>query len=161
MSNVRIACLLAGCLATFAPAAYGQTGSIGGKVTERTTGEAVLRATVSAIGSDGVRAGTGISRSDGSYAIADLPVGTYAVTVAGRVGLAARRIEAVNVRAGQVTNLDIVMAPIVMQLDQVVTTGTRGAELERIQESPNSISVVSAERIAERPSLTVTDHLKA
>ena len=161
MRNFSIACLLVGCLAAASPTVQAQTGSIGGKVTERNSGEGVLRATVSAVGTDGVRAGSAISRQDGTYLISGLPVGTYSVNVAARVGLAARKIDAVRVTSGQVTNLDIVMSAIVMQLEQVVTTGTRGAEPERIQESPNSISVVSAEQIAERPSLTVTDHLKA
>src|SRR5690606_8364592 len=39
-------------------------------------------------------------------------------------------------------------------------TGTRGSGEEKILDSPNSISVVTAERIAERPAVTVTDHLK-
>ena len=55
----------------------------------------------------------------------------------------------------------VAMSPIARQLDQVVTTATGGAEPERIQDSPNPISVVTASQIAERPSATFMDHLKS
>ena len=161
MRLLPIAGLLLLCLSATPRALHAQTGSISGRVTERNSGEGILRATVAALAADGGRVGSAISRQDGSYTLSGLPAGAYTVTVAGRVGLAAARRERIAVQSGQVTTLDIVMLPIVMQLEQVVTTGTRGADPERIQESPNSISVVSAAQIAERPSITVTDHLKS
>ena len=65
------------------------------------------------------------------------------------------------VRSGQTTTLDLSLLPIARQLEQVVTTATGGAEPERIQDSPNPISVVTSAQIAERPSATITDHLKS
>jgi hypothetical protein len=45
-------------------------------------------------------------------------------------------------------------------LSQVVTTGTRGAEPERILDSPNSISMVSSERLVECWQVTSPDSLR-
>jgi hypothetical protein len=45
-------------------------------------------------------------------------------------------------------------------LSQVVTTGTRGAEPERILDSPNSVSVVASERIVECWQVISPDSLR-
>src|SRR5690606_27347134 len=71
-----------------------------------------------------------------------------------------KRVENVVVAAGATVTLDIAMDAVISKLDAVVTTTTRGAEPEKILDSPNSISLVSSERIAERPAATITDHLK-
>jgi iron complex outermembrane receptor protein len=81
--------------------------------------------------------------------------------VTARIGLAPRIVNGVVVRTGETTTLALAMSPIARQLDQVVTTATGGAEPERIQDSPNPISVVTASQIAERPAATITDHLKS
>jgi iron complex outermembrane receptor protein len=83
------------------------------------------------------------------------------VSVTARIGLAPKHVDNVTVRAGQTTTVDFAMAPIARQLEQVVTTATGGAQPERIQDSPNPISVVTSTQIAERPSASITDHLKA
>jgi iron complex outermembrane receptor protein len=98
--------------------------------------------------------------ADGAYRIGNIAAGTYSVVV-NMIGYSARRIEGVTVTAGATATADIVMSQLAVQLNQVVTTGTRGAEPEKILDSPNSISLVTSERIAERPAVTVTDHLKS
>jgi iron complex outermembrane receptor protein len=67
----------------------------------------------------------------------------------------------VAVSSGGTATLDVSLTPAITRLDERVTTATRGAEPERIQDSPNSISVVTSERISERPSVTAADHLKS
>ena len=143
-----------------APAA-GQTGTIAGRVTEALSGQPVGSATINALRAGGNGNVTVRSTADGKYTVSNLPAGTYTVTVTARIGLAKKHVDGLAVQAGQTATLDIAMAPIAAQLDQVVTTATSGAEPERIQDSPNPISVVTAAQIEERPSLTVTDHLKA
>jgi outer membrane receptor for ferrienterochelin and colicins len=132
-------------------------GSIAGRVTE-TGGTPVPAATV-LVQTGNTTVATGQTGDDGAYRVANVPAGTYAVIVR-RVGFSAKRTENVTVNAGATTTLDVALAPMAAQLDQVVTTTTRGAEPEKILDSPNSISLISSERIAERPSATVTDHLK-
>lgn len=148
-------------LAFAASAATAQTGGIRGRITEQVSGEPVTGALVNASRSGGGGSASIRSGADGSYQLSNLPAGTYSVLVTARIGLSPKRVDTVTVRAGQTTTLDFAMLPIARQLEQVVTTATAGAEPERIQDSPNPISVVSATQIAERPSLTITDHLKA
>jgi iron complex outermembrane receptor protein len=155
---------VAGATALAAPgSAWAQTesGVIAGRVADAASSNPVGNASVRVLALPG-RAVTGAATSgeDGRYRVAGVQPGTYAVTVS-RIGYQLRRVDTVRVRAGQTTTLDIALGELPSQLNQVVTTATRGAEPEKILESPNSISVVSAERIAERPAATVTDHLKA
>ena len=138
-----------------------QTGTISGRVTERVSGEPLSNATVSAVRSGGGGGASTKSTADGVYRLTNLAAGMYAVSVTARIGLAPRTIDSVVVRAGETTTLPFAMSPIPRQLEQVVTTATGGAQPERIQDSPNPISVVTATQIAERPSATITDHLKS
>ncbi len=137
-----------------------QTGTISGRVTETLSGQPVGGATVNALRAAGGGNVTTHSTSDGKYTLSNVPAGTYTVTVTARIGLAQKHVDKFVVQAGQTATLDFAMAPIAAQLEQVVTTATSGAEPERIQDSPNPISVVTSTQIAEQPSLTIADHLK-
>ena len=159
--RLRSLSTVAALLAVVTGAATAQTGTIRGKITEQASGSPVPNATVNASRSGGGGSASARSAEDGSYALSNLPAGMYTVQVTARIGLSAKRIDSVVVRAGQTTTLDFPMAPIAQQLQQVVTTATGVSAPERIQDSPNAISVVSATEMAERPSLTITDHLKS
>lgn len=137
-----------------------QGGSVAGTVTNAQGNAPIASARVQAVDASGQMAGSVLSREDGGYALQNLTPGSYTIVVT-RIGFTLRRIERVQVTAGGTARLDVGMTEIVTRLNQIVTTSTRGAEPEKILDSPNAISVVTAERIAERPSVTVTDHLKA
>ncbi len=141
-----------------AGAADAQTGTVAGKVSQSDGGAAIADAQVM-VYSGTTAVGSIRSGADGNYRIGNIPAGTYAV-VARAGGFVFKRVEGVVVPAGGTVTVDLAMAQVVSQLDAVVTTTTRGAEPEKILDSPNSISLVTSERIAERPSVTVTDHLK-
>jgi iron complex outermembrane receptor protein len=136
-----------------------QAGSVAGRVTESESGSPVAGARVQVL-SGATAVGVAQTGADGAYRIGNIAAGTYSVVV-NMIGYSARRIEGVTVTAGATATADIVMSQLAVQLNQVVTTGTRGAEPEKILDSPNSISLVTSERIAERPAVTVTDHLKS
>src|SRR6476661_5956131 len=140
-------------------AAGAQTGTISGKITEQVSGQPVTTATVNAtrVGGGG---GVARSRDNGTFAIANLPAGTYSVSVLA-VGLAPNRTDNVVVRAGQTTTLDIVFAPAARRLEEMVTTATGVTAPERIQDSPSQISIVTTKDIAQTPSASITDVLKA
>jgi iron complex outermembrane receptor protein len=133
--------------------AAAQTGSITGKVTDA-AGKALTGANIAAV--SGARtAATVVTGADGNYRLSALPAGTYTV-VATKIGYAAKRTEAVSVSSGGTATENFVMTEFAVQLNPVVTTGTRGTP-EKILDSPSSISVVSAERIGSRPATTVVD----
>jgi len=151
-------------LATFgflavAGAADAQGGTVAGKVTQADGGAAISAAQVSVL-SGASRVGATQTGEDGSFRIANVPAGTYTVLVT-RIGYAAKRTEGVQVAAGGTATVNVMLSELAAQLNQVVTTATRGAEPEKVLDSPNAISVVSADRIAERPAVSVTDHIKA
>jgi iron complex outermembrane receptor protein len=141
--------------------AQGEVGAVGGRVTEAGSGAPIAGASVRVLTLTSREvAGAANSGEDGQYRVGSLRPGSYAVTVS-RIGYQLRRVDTVRVTAGGTATLNVALDQNASVLNQVVTTATRGAEPEKILESPNSISVVSSERIAERPAATVTDHLKA
>jgi iron complex outermembrane receptor protein len=156
----RSALAFAGALLVGASSLSAQTGTIAGRVTEKASGEAVPRARIEAFSGTSGSIVSATTRDNGTYTLPNLEPGSYTVTVRARVGLAAQRIPNVIVRAGATTTLDIEALPNPTQLNEVVTTATRGAESEKILDSPNSISVVPEMRITERAAVTVTDHIK-
>src|SRR5262249_17922024 len=120
-----------------APAA-GQNGTIAGRVTEALSGLPVPGATINALRAGGGGNVTVRSATDGRYTLSNLPAGTYTVTVTRVMGFAPKQVD-VAVRAGQTATLDFTMSRAAARLERVVTTGTGGAEPERIEVSPNAI----------------------
>lgn len=141
-----------------AGAADAQSGTVAGKVTQSENGAPIGDAQVQVL-SGTTPVGSIRTAADGSYRIGNIPAGSYMV-VARAGGYVLKRVDGVVVPSGGTVTVDFAMSLVVSQLDAVVTTTTRGAEPEKILDSPNSISLVTSERIAERPSVTVTDHLK-
>jgi len=141
-----------------AGAADAQSGTITGKVTQSDGGAVIASARIEVAAGATVVA-SGATGEDGNYRLGNVPAGTYTVSVT-RIGFSKRTTPNVVVTAGGTVTVNVALSEIAAQLNQVVTTGTRGAEPEKILDSPNSISLVTSERIAERPSATVTDHLK-
>ena len=137
--------------------ALSQTGTITGRVREQ-SGEAIVGAQVSASRMGGAPT-MATTRESGTFTITNLTPGTYRLQVT-FLGFRPSFVDSVIVRAGAPATVDVQMIRTAVQIDAVVTTAGRG-QAERVQESPNVISVVSSLKIAETPSVTVTDHLKA
>lgn len=151
----RFAAMFAFCALSLSAAA--QTGNITGTVTDAVTGRGLGGTNVSAVA--GARtAATAVSGEDGTYRLAGLAAGAYSV-VATKLGYGAKRAEGMSVTAGSSATANFVMAQFAVQLNPIVTTGTRGTP-EKILDSPSSISVVSAERIGSRPATTVVEFMR-
>lgn len=131
-----------------------QGGAIVGKVTDAATGRAVENAQVGAALAGGQQYGA-VTGADGSYRIANLPNGTYTVTVR---ALGYERKTMTNVRPGQ--TVDLALTQATTTLSQTVVTASR-ARPEKALDAPASISVISSERIESTPAVTVTDHLRS
>ena len=96
-------------------------------------------------------------REDGVFRFDLLPPGSYTIVVT-RIGYGPRT-ELVSVTAGSSASLRVVMSPSATQLNEVTTTASR--RTEKILEAPASVSVVSTERITERPALSVMENVRA
>ncbi|MCC6927981.1 MAG: TonB-dependent receptor [Gemmatimonadaceae bacterium] len=143
-------------LALAARPALAQGGSIGGKVT--TEGGTPLNGVrVQAINASGQMAASVLSRDDGTYRVANVAAGTYTV-VASRIGYTQMRTEGVSVTAGGAATVNFTMKEIATELNPVVTTASRRPE--KALAAPASVSVVDVRDIQERPSVTVTDHVR-
>jgi len=137
--------LLAGALAA-------QTGSITGKVTNAVSGRPIENAQVQAQLLGGSAYGA-ISGADGSFRVVNLPDGSYSVTVRA-LGFQGKNFPAQ--RPGSVVNA--VLTERTTELSQTVVTASRSRP-EKALDAPASISVISSERVEERPAVTVADHL--
>ncbi len=150
-SMSRFLCLLLVTAAT----ARAQSGTIAGRITDSTT-SAPLSARVQALSGPSV-VGSATAGDDGTYRITNIAPGTYDVMVT-RIGYSARRVAGVRVEPGGTAQVDFRMTQFVTQLNPAVVTASR--KEEKALDAPASISVIETREIAERPSVTVADHLK-
>lgn len=141
--------------ALLASPAAAQSGTIAGKVTNAATGAGVSSAQVQVAG---LGLGT-VTADDGSYRIGNVPAGTYTVIVR-RIGFQERRATGVAVSASGTATVNVVLEEATSILTAVAVTGTRN-QPEKVLDAPAQISVISSERIAERPAVTVADNLRA
>ncbi len=157
MSVIRVRRFLAttlmalGVLPFAAGALSAQSGTITGKVTDAASGAPIENVEIRATGAQTYGA---ISGPDGTYRLVNLADGSYTI-VARRIGFEPKTIT--NVRAG--ATLNISMNTRAAQLDQTVVTASRSRP-EKALDAPAQISVITSERIEERPAVTVTDHLR-
>ncbi len=135
----------------------GQTGSVGGTIRDKSTNQPVSGAIVQALGPSGASAGTATTGTAGTYRITGLAAGTYTVQ-ARYIGFQATRIANVTVTAGGTATADADLEPAVVQLEQVLVSATRRPEKQT--DAPVFSSVIPQVQVTERPTLTVTDHLK-
>ncbi|MDQ6611369.1 MAG: TonB-dependent receptor [Gemmatimonadota bacterium] len=137
--------------------AFAQTGTISGKVTEAAGGAPLENAQIQ------VQAGTtnfgAVSGANGVYRAVNVPAGSYTVTVK-LLGYLPRTLSGIKVTSGGTTTLDLLLTASVVQLNQTVVTASRNVP-EKALDAPASISVISSERIEEKPAITIADHLRS
>ncbi len=133
-----------------------QEGMLVGTVTDAETGAPVAGAQIQILGG-GESRGT-ISSTDGEYQ-AEIPGGTYDVVIR-LLGYVGARFENVSVAADGNTTYDIVLTSTVLALDEIVVSASRAAP-EKATEAPATTHLVSSVEIAERPTPTLTDHLRS
>ncbi|HEX5723814.1 MAG TPA: TonB-dependent receptor, partial [Longimicrobiaceae bacterium] len=123
--------------ASVAPAAaFAQTGTVTGRVTEASTGEPIAGATVRlATGRPSTATG-----ADGTYRLA-VPSGRHEVVVA-RLGFATAR-EPVNVASGGTVTLDVRLAEAAQALAGLVAVGTRRPD-RTATDAPVPVDVLTA-----------------
>ena len=129
-----------------------QSGVITGRITNAGSGAPIEGAQVQATGAQKY---TVMSGADGTYRLVNVADGSYTLVVR-VIGYDTKTVT--DVRAGSTMNIALTPRPI--QLNEMVVTSTRSRP-EKALDAPASISVVSSERIEERPAVTVTDHLRS
>lgn len=136
-------------------------GKISGKITDQKSGETLIGATV---GVDGSTKGAAAD-VEGKYILSGLQPGKYTLTIK-YIGYQSKSISDVEVKAGQVTNLDVVMSEAPTQsLNEVVVKATfRQASVASLYaQQKNAVSIsdgVSSEAIKRSPDRNTADVLK-
>lgn len=136
-------------------------GKISGKITDQKTGETLIGATIAVDGTSKAVA----ADVDGKYLLSGLQPGKYALTIK-YIGYQTKAISDVEVKAGEVTNLDIILSEAATQaLGEVVVKATfRQASVASLYaQQKNSVSIsdgVSSEAIKRSPDRNTADVLK-
>ncbi len=114
-------------------------GTITGQVTDRDTNQALSTVQISV---EGTGLGT-ITNAEGEFTVSNVPAGTHTV-LAQRIGYAQNRQD-VTVTSGQTSNVDFILSPTVLALQEVVATGLADP-VEGVR-SPIAVGRVSRERM--------------
>lgn len=141
-------------LALAAPAAA-QQGLLTGRVTDSETGQPVEAAQVQVLGG-GASTG-GLTNAQGVYRI-PLAEGTYSILVE-IVGYRPARFDGVRVGGGT-TSFDMTITSMVLELEGVVVSASRGAG-EKSTEAPATTHSISSLEIQERPVQSPVEHLRS
>ncbi|HEU4995593.1 MAG TPA: SusC/RagA family TonB-linked outer membrane protein [Gemmatimonadaceae bacterium] len=144
-----LVCALFGLMPPAQPAlAQGGTGTVSGQVTDaRSTGLANAEVRV-----EGTRL-EAVTSVDGRFRIAGVPAGSRTITVR-RLGYTSQR-RIVTLAAGEEATLTFALQPGAVSLEQVVVTGTAGAqELRAIGNSVSTIQAADAASKSAAPDLS-------
>ena len=150
---VTTALLALGVTPMIAAPVAAQSGTITGKITAVGTGAPIEGAQVQA--TSGTNRYSALSNAEGTYRIVGVADGAYTLVIR-VIGFDTRTLT--DVRPGATTNITLTPRPI--QLNETVVTASR-ARPEKALDAPASISVISSEKIEERPAITVADHLRS
>jgi iron complex outermembrane receptor protein len=142
-------------LALAAPAAA-QQGLLTGRITDAESGQPLDAAQVQVRGG-GASVG-GLSNAQGVYRV-QLAPGTYTVVVE-LVGYRPQSFDGIRVSAGETTTYDITISSMVLELEGVVVSASRGTP-EKATEAPATTFSVSSLEISERPVTATVDHLRS
>ena len=129
---------------------YAQRGSVTGKVTDSSTGEALPGATVVV---DGATGGTATDRN-GSFSLS-AEAGSRTLLIS-YIGYQTATVP-VSISAGLATPADVALESTGIRGSEVVVSASRRAE--KLTNAPATISVVNAKAIAELPTFNVAELL--
>ncbi|RZL48845.1 MAG: TonB-dependent receptor, partial [Pedobacter sp.] len=145
----------------FGIVSYAQTGKISGTVSDKKTGETIIGATVKIKGTTKGMA----TDVDGHYTIGSLTTGKYILSYQ-FVGYTSKEIADIEVKDGEITNLNVVLEESTSQtLSEVVIQGSFKKESVNAlyAQQKNSISIssgISAEIIQKSPDRNTSEVLK-
>jgi outer membrane receptor for ferrienterochelin and colicins len=134
------------------------SGTITGEARVADTQAPIPGAVVQVVAADGRRVGSSLTNQSGRFVVVNVPAGTYAVTVT-TTGYETGRADAVEVSAGQSTNVIVSLRSRAIDIDPVVVSASR--RQERALDAPARVEVVGSQAIDERPAVTPVDHVRS
>lgn len=147
LSRTTMGCLIILLLAAFAWA--GTTGKIAGRVTDKSTGEALIGANIIV---EGTTMG-GVANLDGNFTILNVPPGTYKVK-ASMLGYRGLVVSQVRVEIDRTIRVDIALEQEALAGEEVTIV----AERPMVQEDVStSVTAISTEEVETLPLTTVSE----
>lgn len=135
-----------------------QTGFLTGKIIEQSNSEPITGVTVKVIKNESSQRQLGaITSRDGSYKVKNIPIGKYKVIVS-CIGYETVERENVEISADKTTELEIVIRPGNLNLDEIIVSASR--RQEKVTTAPASVSIINTRTIQEKPTVSIADHLK-
>ena len=128
-----------------------QTGTVSGVITAQTTGQSLANVQVFI---EDLNIGS-LSQANGRYLLIAVPVGTYELGVSS-IGYGSQTLQ-ITVSAEQVTQLNLQLATVALNLDEIVVTGT-GAPTQR-RRLGQTVASVTAEQLSLAPITDVASAL--
>jgi len=152
-----VVCLLS--LLTLAAPLAAQTGTISGTVTEANGGRPIagVNVVVYLAGID-LSTARAVTAPNGTYRITGLAAGNYRVRTS-LIGYGPETRDPVAVGAGAIATVDFSLSPQATVLQEVEVSAV-SRRVEKAIDAPASVHVIQATELAERPAITVMDHLK-
>src|ERR1041384_789358 len=144
-------------LVTAVPSAA-QSGGLAGKVTAADGGKPVADAVVTVQLANGAIVARGSTHADGSYRLSSVAAGTYLVRVSA-IGYTPREFPGTRVGAGGTVSVNAALEVRPAIVEELVTTVSKVPE--KRTDAPASAFVITTEEVAERPALSVADHLRS
>jgi TonB-linked SusC/RagA family outer membrane protein len=129
------------CALTAGASAGAQRGAVVGRITDKSGGAPLPAAQIVIVGTTR----GSVSGSDGRYRILNLPAGAAQVRVL-RLGFEPQT-RAITIADGATDTVDVVLAPSVVTLDQVVVSAN--GDQQRQRETGNAVSTISPDSIAQ------------
>jgi TonB-linked SusC/RagA family outer membrane protein len=133
-TGIAIAMLMA---SVFPAGTQAQSGTISGTVTDQATGAPLPTVQVYLQGTSR----NTLTSSTGTFTLSDIPPGTYSI-VGQRIGYQEVRQDNIVVGGGQTATVSLVMAPSVLQLQEIVATGL----IDPVEGVRSPISVARVDR---------------
>ena len=138
-----------------AASAAAQQGTVSGTVTDAGSGQPLPQVQVQVIGAGGQSTGA-LTNQSGRFSI-DASAGTV-VVVATMIGYGEARVEGVVVAGGRATNVGIAMSMAAIALNPIQVTVGKAAQ--KATDAPATVAVVSEEKVQERVTSGVIEHMK-
>lgn len=146
-------------LLTLAAPLAAQTGTISGTVTEANGGRPIagVNVVIYMAGMD-LSTARAVSAPNGSYRITGVVAGSYRVRTS-LIGYGPETRDPVEVTAGATVTVDFALSPQATVLQEVEVSAV-SRRVEKAIDAPASVTVIQTTELAERPAITVMDHLK-
>ena len=148
MNRIRTLVITVVLIALCSPSAWAQTRRVSGRVTDFTSGQPIVSATVSVVGT---ALGT-ITDQDGRFSI-NVPEGPATLRIR-RIGYSPKNLP---VSAG-LAEINTTLVRDVLELDKQVITGT-ATSVASIN-APNAVTVISSEKLNRVPAQTIDNALQ-